>query len=368
MNREIEQEKAFNNLVDSFKKGCKRLLLKATVRFGKSKVAADFIKEIGFNNILIVIPKITNIAQWKVELEKFGISQKIDFITYRSLHKLDYLPDLMILDEIQNITEKGFNKELFEQIPLILGLTGTLPKNKTKKEILNEIKFEIPYGIEANEAIDLNIISNFKIKVIYTSLDFEKNLEVIGKKITFKTSEYLSYEYRCKQIAMSSDPLNLIRRANFIYGLKSKIKPTLSLISQLNPNSKTLIFTKRTEIADILCENSIHSKKTKEDNIELLEKFRLGEIKTLSTVEQIKEGVTIPDIDNIIIQQLDSNPGNLIQRIGRGLLYKENHIVKVFLVICKNTIEEEWLQKALPKEIQVEYFIYDKFLKNFKKI
>ena len=67
---------------------------------------------------------------------------------------------------------------------------------------------------------------------------------------------------------------------------------------QLSDN-KTIIFANTQKQADKLCKHSVHSKNKKSD--ENLEMFKDGTINKLSAVEQLSEGVTIPELKTGII-------------------------------------------------------------------
>jgi len=61
----------------------------------------------------------------------------------------------------------------------------------------------------------------------------------------------------------------------------------------------------------------------------------------------LNEGHNIPiKVDNAVIVQLNSNDRNLIQRIGRILRYKKGHVAKVIIILCIDTVDENWYIKA----------------------
>jgi len=372
MNREQEQQKALSILLDLYKKyqetqKRQRGILKAVMRFGKSKVIIDFINQLNKDlqeDVLIVVPRIVNIDSWKEEMVKWKAKFNYEIITYTSLSKIDNIPSILIFDEIHRLTPLQYNsiKEILFEIPLMIGITGTLPRNFEKKEILNELGFNLIYELDIDEAIDFKIINNFKIRVVKVPLDTNTNINIKTGNFNFNTSEYKSYKYMTKRIVTNPTKKNRLFRSNFLYNLKSKITPVKMIISTiLAKNMKVLTFTKRIEIANEISKYAIHSK-VKND---YLQKFQKNEIKELVSVEMLNEGVTIPDIDIIIIESFDSNVNNLLQRIGRSLQYVEGKIITVFIIVAEDTIEEKWLEKIIPENINVEYYRYNNL--TFKK-
>ena len=71
------------------------------------------------------------------------------------------------------------------------------------------------------------------------------------------------------------------------------------------------------------------------------------EINELSCVQSLNEGYNLPMIDNAIIAQLNSNALNLIQRIGRVCRWREGHEANVYLLVCEDTQDKIWAEKAL---------------------
>ena len=73
----------------------KEIVLELSTGVGKSKLALEFInkhysKNAIFKNILIVIPRLVLINNWKDEIKKWGFEELLNhivFTTYNSLHK-----------------------------------------------------------------------------------------------------------------------------------------------------------------------------------------------------------------------------------------------------------------------------------------
>ena len=370
--RDIEQKKAVNSLIEYYNSDNNKVIIKATMRFGKSKVVIDFLKSILPENedmdILIVVPRIKNKNSWKEEFKKWEYdTSRVEIVTYNSFVKIDYAPTILILDEIQNLTpaKYGITKPIIDNSRFVIGLTGTIPRDRLKKEILfNYIGFKTIYNLEIDEAINSNIINNFEIRVIKIPLSTKSDKNVKAKGFNFTTSEYKSYKYWTKQITIAPTKTNRLKRANLLYSLESKAKLAKEVLDVLRIKEKrTIVFTKRINIANLISKYVIHSKNR---NNSFIEDFNSKKINELCSVEMLNEGITLLDVDSVIIESFDSNQNNLLQRVGRSLLYKEGKTIVVFILVAEGTVEEDWIKKIIPKGIKVSYYRYA--YGNFKKI
>ena len=64
-------------------------------------------------------------------------------------------------------------------------------------------------------------------------------------------------------------------------------------------------------------------------------------------MESLNEGENIPNLDAVIIEAFNSKPLNLIQRIGRVVRIRDNHKANIYILVSKETQQEEWLNNAL---------------------
>jgi len=105
-----------------------------------------------------------------------------------------------------------------------------------------------------------------------------------------------------------------------------------------------LIFANTIDQAERLCKHSHHSKKKKSNN---LDDFKSGKITRLSAVEQLSEGVTIPDLRHIIIMHSYGNEKKASQKIGRALRLNPIETSKIHILMYENSIDEKWVKRAL---------------------
>jgi superfamily II DNA or RNA helicase len=128
---------------------------------------------------------------------------------------------------------------------------------------------------------------------------------------------------------------------------RGKRKATLQLIERAKlHNQRALIFCGTTEIADSLGVPVFHSK---DKDLNLRDAFCRGEGQFLATVDMFEAGVTVAPIHVAIINSFDSNPENLAQRVSRltGFEYDNPDKVAKVYIVCTETMERQWLDKAL---------------------
>ena len=97
----------------------KEVVLELSTGYGKSKIALEYLNKYSPKSILIVIPRLILIDNWKDEIRKWGFEELIDkiiFSTYVSLHKhIDKVWDFVCYDECfsgetEILTNKGYKQ------------------------------------------------------------------------------------------------------------------------------------------------------------------------------------------------------------------------------------------------------------------
>jgi superfamily II DNA or RNA helicase len=97
--------------------------------------------------------------------------------------------------------------------------------------------------------------------------------------------------------------------------------------------------------ADRLCKHSVHSKnKQSDDNLTL---FKDGTILALSAVEQLSEGITIPNLETGIIMHAYANNKKAAQKIGRLLRLNPDDTATIHVLCYVNSVDKDWVTTAL---------------------
>lgn len=336
---------------------------------GKMFVAARAILSMNKDSSVLFLAETTvreksMIEEFKKFNKLFGtnlfLDYDIEFMCYQSACKLsDKHYDLVIADEVHEgatpVRIKFFQNNSYNAV---IGLTATTNKKVeyeinerviTKEDYFNKY-FPVIYNYTLQEGIEEGTSRRLNIYIIQHQLDTvdEKAVELSN----YFTTEYKAYEYKNKNFfrAIYSNNQNFIHkasleRAKILYNLPSKTKSIKTLLNHLD--SKTLIFGNSIEaLSEISPVISSHN--SEKVNVDILESFIKGDINVISSFKMLEQGITIPELDNIILHSYYSNIGKAVQRIGR-LRPNKNKPGNVFIYQTMNTQEQKWFKKMISK-------------------
>lgn len=359
----------------------KYILAELPTSVGKTRVALDFMHEKEVEgNILIVIPRLVLIDNWKKEFIKWGYEPyltQVTFTTYISLPKYTKGKkyDLVIFDECHHLSERA--REAAEELisNYILLLSATV--NRTLKK---EIKMLFPqlecYKISMREAIDEDILPDPEVFLI--PLELSNNIietMVINPKAKKTMKASFSYRFmarkdkntkyiiECTQKEYYSDLSAMVdfykrnylhtnnqaiyfrwqqkakERLMWLSGLKNNV--VLQLLEKLK-DKRTLTFCNGIEQTEILGKYCINSKNTESNSI--LEDFNNEKINHITACNILNEGANLTNCQVGIFVSINSSDTMRIQKLGRILRHKEP---KIFIIYYKGTREEELVQEML---------------------
>lgn len=300
---------------------------------------------------LVVAPKLSIFESWKDDTKEFNLghlTNHITFSTYLSLNKQELDYDIIYLDESHNL-KYSHNEYLSKFKGKIIGLTGTPPTNsRSERGFMVEKYCPIVYSYMPDEAIDDSILNDYRIIVHYVDLDKERNIKVVKPNATWMTSEIQVYNYWTGRVDNSmgkSKQIAAIQRMKAMQGFLSKEVKAKYLLDSIGQHSKCLAFASTQEQAGRLCPITYHSNnKFSEQN---LEKFKLGEIKKLVAVEQLSEGINIPNLKYGVIMHSFGNERKAAQKIFRFLRLAVDQIATVHILCYRDTVDEQWVKSAL---------------------
>ena len=172
-------------------------------------------------------------------------------------------------------------------------------------------------------------------------------MEREGQYGKFYTSEVKEYTYWSNRLESAKpgkeEQICRIQRMKSIQKFPSKEAYAKQLFDK--QEDKTIIFANTQAQADSLCEHSVHSKNKNSD--EYLQMFKDGDIKKLSAVEQLSEGVTIPGLRTGIIMHAYANNRKAAQKMGRLLRLNPDDVATIHILCYYNSVDREWVTSAL---------------------
>lgn len=325
-------------------------------RIGKTRIGINVIKKLKPKKILWVTPDTKlrdediprEFETWKAKTYLY----KTKIVCWASLAKVKGHYDIVILDELQYITEANSSQFFSKKITYnsILCLTGTVPKGEDKIELIEKLGLKTLYKVSIDDAQASDLIADYGISVILTNLDNKAKVIASGsKKNPFYQTEFAAYNYINSRIqkmlysGRSVPAFMYIQRMNFIKLLPSKENMAKKLLDSLP--GRTLIFCGSIEQAERLCEHTHHSKKK---NTTDYDAFIAGRIPKLACVNSGGVGSTYRGVDNFIIVQADNNKnGGITQKIARSLVHQEGYKANIIVLAVEGTMDVDWVRKSL---------------------
>lgn len=329
-----------------------RLLL--APRIGKSKLAIDIIKINKPKGILWVTPS-AKLAEvdipdefntWKAK----AYIKKLTTVTWMSLDKIEGHFPMIILDEEQFATVNNLKNLMSGKLTYdyIICMTGTPTKHDDKIKLYDALNLDILYTLDINTAVDMGILSNYKIKIYEIDMLPEKVIPAGNKLKPFMQSEADAYRYVTSQMTQAliqkrkDAPFRIMARLRFVKNSPSKLKAFQTLLSTLN--GRIMIFCATIEQAEALCEHTYHSKTTDED----YKKFQSGEIDRIAMVNAGGTGHTYKGVDHLVLVQADSDKNGLTsQKICRTLLEQPDYEATIWIGSLIGTQDEKWVDSTL---------------------
>ena len=358
------------------------VLLELATGTGKSKLAIDLMKKYNPKSLLIIVPRLILIDNWKAELKKFKASRfipRIMFSTYVGLHKIQMynsIFDMCICDEAHHLTDRAL--EHLQNIPRSRNilLSATVTRNMLYTFSYN-FKDLYHYKIGLKETIQSDILPDPRVILIPLKLNNGVPTESIWKnpkgaepvietsyanrwhyikqkkyKVRIYCTEQQYYNdlsetiewYKKKAISTRNDAIKnrwLKLCGDRLKWLSDKKTRLLLELSVKLKNERVLTFCNSIEQAELF-QYSIHSK-DKNSRINLT-KFNEGKINHISAVATLDEGVNLYNCRIGIFGMLNSSEIKVTQRNGRILRHKEPIIIIPYYV---GTREEELKDKML---------------------
>ena len=359
----------------------KYILAELPTSVGKTRVALEFMNDKkATGNILIVIPRLILIDNWKKEFIKWGYEPyltQVTFTTYISLPKYTKgkIYDLVIFDECHHLSERAREaaEELISNYTLLLSATVNRTLKKEFKMLFPQLEC---YKISMREAIDEDILPDPEVFLIPLKLS-NNIIETMVINPKAKKTMKASFPYRfmarkdkntkyiieCTQQEYYSDLSAMVdfykrnylhtnnqaiyfrwqqkakERLMWLSGLKNNI--VLQLLEKLK-DKRTLTFCNGIEQTEILGKYCINSKNTESNSI--LEDFNNEKINHITDCNILNEGANLTNCQVGIFVSINSSDTMRIQKLGRILRHKEP---KIFIIYYKGTREEELVQEML---------------------
>ena len=307
------------------------------MRLGKTvlglKIASNF------NKVLVSYP-IDGIKKgWISDAEEFEFDiSNITFTTHLSLTKHDLSQfDCIILDELHDISINNWNYIALSTYKRLYGLTATPPNRGEKKSYMN-MYCPVRYTKTMDETTGITN-KDYEIIVHLVKPSEKRDIPLKSGKFWSEKAQIDFYTAKYQSTKQFSMMLMLIRA---IQNSKTKFEYLKKLAKSLD---RGLIFVETIEQCNNLPYPSVHSKNSESEYN--LEQFKQGNIPILSSIGQLKAGITFKNLNTCIILHCYSSNNKAIQKIGRALNYVEGEKATIHAICLDDTIDVEWCKKGL---------------------
>ena len=359
------------------------ILLELPTSFGKTKLAIDrmrdIVSKISSPKILIVIPRLVLINNWKDELIKWNAKSLLDnitFSTYVSIPKHAEEWDVVIFDECQHLSDRCQESLVHFTIKNSIFLSATVKKELryNLQMLYNDIYC---FKVSMKEAIDEEVLPDPKVYLMPLSLSSGIPTEAIVKNPKGKGNITTPWATRWQYITQKEfkvtvyctqkqylEDLNgqieywknrYMRTKNDIFKnkwlrlsgdrlkwLAEKKNPTIKSILDILKKERTLTFCNNILQTEELGSYCINSKNRESEKI--LQDFNDEKIHHITACNMLNEGMNLVNCRVGIYANLNSSEIIIKQRLGRILRHKDPIII---IPYYKDTREEELVQKML---------------------
>lgn len=238
-----------------------------------------------------------------------------------------------------------------------LTMSGILRLKSIRKFVIDEVDEMLNLGFRAQVANFMELLPEKRQNLMF-SATLTNDVENIINEFFFEPEKI--------EIAKHGTPLEQIKQSVYhVPNFYTKINLLNYLIKKDESMHKVLVFTASKKLADRLHENLtakgseinfeigvIHSNKSQNYRIRMVESFRASELRMLIATDIIARGLDIRNVSHVINFDTPKLPGDYIHRIGRTGRADKQGIAITFV----NQAEQEFqisIEKLMKKNIEI---------------
>lgn len=362
------------NFVNKWKFNNYKGSLQAVTGYGKTRVSILCMKECNDPDTIVIVPTKELKRQWEFVLHDNELENWEVFVVNTAAKK-EIQTELLIIDEMHTTAMADWFSNSWKNARFnkVIGLSASpIRKDGKHKDFLKVSP--ILMNIDYEEALANGWIANYTIynvgikltpkeQLQYDKIDKSlKNLYLNMAVRTKTTVEYIEKnafdvatallkEGLWDSIKLGKEYYRLIGlRKNLLYNAENKVKRTINYIEK-NPDKKVLIFSQSQQFADEIQNQlgdicvTIHSGIKDKERNKNLDEFKVNEnVRVISSIKALNEGIDIPELEVGICASGTSSKKDAIQQLGRvARLYGNKHAL-FFNLYIKGTQDLYWLK------------------------
>lgn len=309
------------------------------MRVGKTLIGLRLSER--YQKVLVGYPNEPIKQSWLDDSVKFNIDiSHIIFTTYLGLknHNLKDF-DLVILDEIDTVSEDKWQYIRLSNPKKLNGLTGTPPTGGLKYDYYSNLCPAI-YKVALDDTTGI-INKDYHIYVHMVEPSRVKNLPLSGGRFW---SEYDKISFFDKKYDTSKNFKDMLALMRIISNSPSKLNKLKEITSKIE--GKYLVFVNTKDQCETLSDNYYFS--GNKENSNMFDKFVEGTKNYLYSISQLKAGVTFTGVDTVVILHTYASASLAPQKISRALTMLEESEKAIIHVLClNNTRDVNWVSKSL---------------------
>ena len=366
-------------------------IIVASTGSGKTILGMKLIEDNPYKKVLIVVPTIVLMNQWKEELIKFKIvdennmsfiggghkdipTTRVTIAVVNSLRKVEWNHplakfDIATLDEIHRYAAPKNLSFLQEgTFGQTMGLTATLERADGAERILKSIIGPVLYELTPAQAKAAGYVANYDVESIacrfnekefYRYYDIDQEIKQYMQIFNNNYMTAMNIVQSGRKHTQYQPAVKLIRlvqaRKKLFTDVERKRARAIKLVLEYKDN-KILLFDELQESANKiylkleelgLKVSLYHSGMNKKDREQSIKDFKDNETNILVSVRALDEGLDVKEADIGIIVNGNSQKRQILQRLGRILRKKDGKIAKLYMLFVPNTQDEKYLRSRL---------------------
>ena len=374
-------------------------MVEAVTGAGKTRFAlaavAHHLTKFPMGKAVVIVPSIELQQQWKREIDRCfsgmtvgrmggGYSDTLKSCTIlvavvnkastSQLGLSESEPGLLIVDECHTIATKSFRHGLEEQFVARLGISATIERGDGAEETILEPYFgRVVYSLGYRQALDFGFIAHMRVATIGVDLDpdtrseYDGYTEAIGiawstliNKHGIPAEPYSRFMKEVSALSTGGTMSEGIAANNYLGAVRKRRKLVCEangklgvlrlMVDSIQNSNGTLVFSETIDGSDLVVNKltelgvsivQVHSSMTAKERTAAFTSFARGEVKAISAVKVIDQGIDVPEADLAIILATSKTRRQMIQRMGRVLRLKDDgRLARFALVYVRGTGED----------------------------
>lgn len=349
-----------------------RATIVAATGFGKTRCAINlieaFVKRNEESSSLVIVPTQVLKDQWIDQLSERGLENNARVEIINSAIKLNWICDLLVIDEI-HLTPSDTFKKIFECVDYknILGLTGTFERLDGKEQYITKYA-PVCDTITIEEAEKNGWVAPHKEYLVLLDVDLTEynNLTREFNQCFAQFNWDFALAMNCatnivkcrayaKKMGLDGNTIMGVaqkwnrcmrKRKDFIYKHPKKMEIAKKIIDA-RPDRKCITFSSTIDQANSFGFGWVmHSKKKPKENQKAIEEFNEANMGYLHTSKAADQGLDCKGVNLEIILHTDSSKIRKTQRVGRAIRFEEGKTSEIFTLVLKGTQEVNWFNNS----------------------